>query len=53
MNKHGGKRTGAGRKKVKDPKVQISVYPLKSQVRKAGGKKGAKAVALQAIEQCA
>ncbi len=48
---HGGKREGAGRKKVKDPKVQISIYPLKSQIKKAGGIEKAKALALTAIEK--
>lgn len=53
MAKHGGKRNNSGRKKVKDKKMQLSIYPLTSQVKKAGGKKRAKEVALQAVEACA
>lgn len=52
MAKHGGKRNNAGRKKVKDKKIQLSIYPLTSQVKAAGGEKKAKKVALEAIEQC-
>ncbi len=47
---HGGKRAGAGRKKEKDPKVQVNIYPRKSQIKKAGGIEKAKALALSAIE---
>lgn len=48
--KKGGKRNGAGRKKGTDNKVQISIYPRKSSIKKVGGKKTAKALALAAIE---
>jgi hypothetical protein len=50
--KHGGKRSNAGRKPLKDKKIQLSIYPLTSQVKKAGGKQKAKEVALQAIAAC-
>lgn len=53
MAKHGGKRSNSGRKPVKDKKIQLSIYPLTSQVKAAGGKKKAKTVALQAVEACA
>lgn len=53
MAKHGGKRSNAGRKPVKDKKVQLTIYPRTSQVKAAGGKKKAKLVALQAVEACA
>lgn len=47
--KHGGSRKGAGRKPLKDKRIQLDIYPLQSQIRKAGGKKKAKAIALQAL----
>lgn len=56
MNKkqHGGKRTGAGRKKMKfiEKKIRITVWPLGESIKKAGGKRRAKLLALKAIEEC-
>ena len=54
VKKHGGKRLNAGRKKMKfvDKKIRITVWPLGAAVKKAGGEKAAKVIALQAIEQC-
>ncbi len=46
---HGGKRPGAGRKEVKDKKEQLSIYPRKSIIRMAGGKKKAKELALNSL----
>lgn len=46
MAKHGGKRNGAGRKKLKDPKVQLTIYPRKSQIKAVGGKEKAKELAV-------
>ena len=52
--KHGGKRPGAGRKKMKpvDKKVRITVWPTGSVVKRAGGPKAAKLLAIKAIEEC-
>jgi hypothetical protein len=50
--KHGGARTGAGRKPVDDPKVTLSIYPLKSAVDVLGSEK-AKELALNAIYKAA
>lgn len=52
QKKHGGKRNGAGRKPVKDKRVQLNIYPLSSSIKNAGGKKKAKELALNAIEPC-
>ena len=49
---HGGARKGAGRKPVDDPKVTLSIYPLKSAVEALGPDK-AKEVALAAIYKAA
>lgn len=53
-NKHGGKRPGAGRKKMRptDKKVRITVWPTGSVVKKVGGPKAAKLLAIKAIEEC-
>lgn len=48
----GGNRPGAGRKKVKDKKVQLSIYPHTSIIKKAGGMEKAKIVCLKALEKC-
>ena len=50
--KHGGARTGAGRKPVDDPKVTLSIYPVKSAIDALGADK-AKEVALNAIYKAA
>jgi hypothetical protein len=50
--KHGGARSGAGRKPVDDPKIQLPIYPLKSAVDKLGVDK-AKEVAVKAIYNAA
>jgi hypothetical protein len=46
--KHGGARKGAGRKPVDDPKVTLSIYPVKSAVDLLGTEK-AKEIAINAI----
>lgn len=53
MVTHGGKRNGAGRKPVKDKAVQISIYPKTSIVKKIGGLKKAKELALIALVEAA
>lgn len=50
QKKHGGKRTGAGRKPVADKKVLIRIYPLTSQVRAIGGEDKAKVLALKGLQ---
>jgi len=50
--KHGGARSGAGRKPVDDPKVQLAIYPLKSMVDKLGAEQ-AKVIAIEAITKAA
>jgi hypothetical protein len=50
--KHGGARSGSGRKPVEDPKMQLSIYPLSSMVEKLGIE-NAKAIAISAIERAA
>jgi hypothetical protein len=50
--KHGGARTGAGRKPVDDPKITLSIYPVKSAVDALGVDK-AKDIALNAIYRAA
>jgi hypothetical protein len=50
--KHGGARTGAGRKPVDDPKVTLSIYPVKSAVEVLGADK-AKEIAVNAIYKAA
>lgn len=49
---HGGARKGAGRKPVDDPKVTLSIYPLKSAIDKLGADK-AKEIAIDAIYKAA
>lgn len=50
--KHGGARKGSGRKPVEDPKIQLSIYPLKSVVDILGPEQ-AKAIAIDAITKAA
>jgi hypothetical protein len=50
MYTHGGKRKNAGRKPVEDPKTQISIYPLSSEVKLVGGPEAAKELAVKAIK---
>lgn len=45
----GGKRSNAGRKKVADPKVQLTIYIEKSKIEKAGGMEQAKIIAYQSL----
>lgn len=47
------KKSKAGRKPVEDPKVQISFYPLKSEVEKVGGKTKSQEIALKAVQRAA
>lgn len=47
---HGGKRKGAGRKKIKDKVIQVNIYPRTSVVKKVGGVEKAKVIALNALE---
>lgn len=49
---HGGKRKRAGRKPVDDPKVQVSFYPLQSEVDKLGKEK-CQEIALKAVQRAA
>lgn len=49
---HGGSRQGAGRKPVDDPKITLSIYPVKSAVDALGAAK-AKEVAINAIYRAA
>lgn len=35
--KHGGKRKGAGRKKLADPKRAVTLYIHQSEINKSGG----------------
>lgn len=46
------KKSKAGRKPVDDPKVQISFYPLKSEVDKLGKEK-CQELALKAVQRAA
>lgn len=48
---HGGARSKAGRKPIKDKKVTISVYPRESEILLVGGIDNAKLIALSAIER--
>lgn len=50
--KHGGARTGAGRKPIDDPKITLSIYPVKSVVEVLGADK-AKEIAVNAIYKAA
>ncbi len=50
--KHGGLRKGAGRKPVEDPKITLSIYPVKSAIDILGVDK-AKEVAVNAIYRAA
>lgn len=45
---HGGTRKGAGRKPVEDPKIQFSIYPVKSAIDTLGIDK-AREIAIEAI----
>ena len=45
----GGARAGAGAKKIKDKKKPLTIYVRGSEIKKAGGKKKAKAKAVAAI----
>lgn len=47
------KKSKAGRKKVDDPKIQVSFYPLQSEVKKVGGKEKAQEIALKAVQNAA
>jgi hypothetical protein len=49
---HGGARQRAGRKPVDDPKIQLSIYPLKSIVDKLGTEQ-AKVIAIDALIKAA
>ena len=50
--KHGGKRNGSGRKKMKfeEKKIRITIWPTGKAVKNAGGKKKAKLLALNALD---
>ena len=50
--KHGGKRNGSGRKKMKyeEKKIRITIWPTGKAVKNAGGKKAAKILALNALD---
>ena len=50
--KHGGKRNGSGRKKMKlkDKKVRLTIWPTGEAVKNAGGKEKAKILALNALD---
>lgn len=50
--KHGGSRKGAGRKPVDDPKITLSIYPVKSAIDTLGADK-AKEIAVNAIYKAA
>ena len=45
----GGQRPNSGRKPVKDKAIQLTIYPRKSDIKKAGGIQAAKRKALAAI----
>lgn len=47
----GGKRKNAGRKPIKDKKLQLSIYIRKSQIKKVGGIVKAKQLAESAITE--
>lgn len=49
---HGGSRKGAGRKPVNDPKITLSIYPVKSAIEALGTEK-AKEIAINAIYRAA
>lgn len=49
----GGRRRGAGRKPLADPKVPVTVYAAKSEVFQVGGLFEAKGIALGAIQAAA
>jgi hypothetical protein len=49
MSKHGGARTGAGRKPLPDKKKGLTIYPLQSQIDACGGLEASKEVAMSAI----
>lgn len=51
MNQHGGKRNGAGRKPVDDPKIPLTIYIRKSRVKAVGGEDAARTLAIKAIER--
>lgn len=47
---HGGARQGSGRKPVSDPVIQLAVYVRTSRIKKMGGKKKAKALVINYVE---
>lgn len=47
--KHGGKRSGAGRKPLADKRMNINIFPLSSRVLTLGKEK-VKVIAIEAIE---
>jgi len=51
-NKKGGKRNGAGRKAlpIGDKREALIIYPMNKSIKKVGGIKTAKKLALAAIE---
>lgn len=51
--KHGGARPGAGAKKKKfvDRKIRLTIWPTGAMVRKVGGEKQAKVLAMNALQQ--
>jgi hypothetical protein len=53
VKSHGGKRPNAGRKPVKDKVVQLNIYPKSSLIKKVGGVKKAKVLAINALEMAA
>lgn len=48
--KQGGKRKGAGRKPIKDKKVQISLYIRGSELKLLGGKEKVKTIINNELE---
>lgn len=50
--KHGGPRENAGRKPLKDKKVQFSIYPYRSVIDTLG-LENAKTIAMEALEKAA
>lgn len=47
---HGGARQGSGRKPVSDPVIQLAVYVRTSRIKKMGGKKKAKSLVINYVE---
>ena len=52
MEKHGGSRKNSGRKKVSDKKVQLTIYVVKSKIKKLGGIEETKAKCHEFINKC-